>query len=181
MKKICASALIASLSSFACADTGYIKAQIGYLDTDVKTLGYTFNSEPEVVTFILGKNLGQYFAIEGFLSNGISKDDVRDSGYSAGFELQQDFSYGISAVVIAPVSDFARLYAKVGGAVINYDDTDNDSADASGLSYGVGVEANFTDRIGVNLEYVVYPDGEYDDYAIDVESNAISLGIQLTY
>ena len=76
-----------------------------------------------------------------------------------------------------PLNDVFKVYGKIGLAKIEYSDSDDDRADASGLLYGVGFAADFSEKYGVSLEYIQYPDGEYDDYEIDVETASLNLGV----
>ena len=69
------------------------------------------------------------------------------------------------------------VLSKIGLAKIEYNDSDEDPSDANGLLYGVGASFDFNSNYGVNLEYIQYPDGEYEDYDIDVETASINLGI----
>ena len=42
--------------------------------------------------------------------------------------------------------------------------------------FGVGATFDITKKFGFNLEYVQYPDGEYDNFDIDVEASALNIG-----
>ena len=81
------------------------------------------------------------------------------------------------AVGILPVSETFDLYAKLGLVQIDYDDSDGDSADASGVSFGFGASFDVSDALGFNLEYIQYPDGEYDEFPVDIETTALNLGV----
>ena len=47
---------------------------------------------------------------------------------------------------------------------------------ANGVMFGVGATFDITKKFGFNLEYVQYPDGEYDNFDIDVEASALNIG-----
>ena len=170
VKKLLLGSVVCFASSVCFAKGYYAGAAYSMLDTDLKAYGFKFSTEPTALNFKLGNEFSKNFAAEALLGLGLSEDKVNSE---FDFELTL---LGVAAVWILTLNETFKVYGKVGLAQIKYDDSDGDKSDASGLLYGVGCSINFNPKFGASLEYIQYPDGEYDDFDVDVETSAINLG-----
>ncbi|MEE2730334.1 MAG: outer membrane beta-barrel protein [Pseudomonadota bacterium] len=173
MRKMVLAAVLSSAASFSSANGFYVGADYLMLDTDLKAFGESAGTEPKGLSVKFGGAFSEYFSGEAMLGIGTQDDTVKD----AGFDFELDLLIGASVIGSLPLNDVFKVYGKIGLAKIEYSDSDDDRADASGLLYGVGFAADFCEKYGVNLEYIQYPDGEYDDYEIDVETASLNLGV----
>ena len=177
MKKTVVIATLLSLSTVTYAEGWYLGLAYSSLEAELESGGIKRDSNPDGINLMPGYKFSKNFAVEGLLGTGISDDRVENESFD--FELKSVL--GVSAVGILPLSKHFDLYGKVGFAQVEYDDSDGDSADASGAMFGIGAAFNVTERFGFNLEYVQYPDGEYDDFNIDIEANALNLGVYYNF
>ena len=177
MKNILLSGIVVAASNVCIASDFYAGADYSMLDTELKGYGSKVGTEPAALNFKLGKEFSKHFAAEAMLGVGLSDDKVEDSD----FDFELDTLFGVAAVGLLPLNESAKLYGKVGFAKIDYDDSDGDSSDASGLLYGVGASVDLSSEFGVNIEYLQYPDGEYDDFDVDVETTVINLGAYVRF
>ena len=173
MKKILMATALFGASNICVANQFYLGADYLMLDTDLKAYGDSASVEPKALSVKFGGEFNRYFAAEAMLGIGVRDDAVKD----ADFDFELDLLIGVSAIGILPVNDVFKLYGKIGLAKIEYNDSDEDPSDANGLLYGFGASVDFNSNYGVNLEYIQYPDGEYENYDIDVETASINLGV----
>lgn len=172
MKKIVFGSVFVLAANVSTADGFYAGVDYSMLDTDLKGYGFNLGTEPTALNFKIGKEFSRYFAAEALLGLGLSDDEVKN----ADFDFELESVLGIAAVGMIPLNETFKFYGKLGLAQVNYDDSDGDKSDGSGLLYGVGCAVNFNPKFGANIEYVQYPDGEYDDYEVDVETSVINIG-----
>ena len=149
------------------------------LNAELKAAGVQGDSEPDAINFFVGRELNKYFAVEGLLSKGIYDDRV--SGASFAFEL--NYLIGASAVGILPVSDTFNFYGKLGIAQVEYEDDARDSADATGVMYGVGATFDIDEKFSFNAEFLQYPDADYSGSSMfdDVETSALTFGVSFKF
>ncbi len=166
---------IASLFLFSAAvhaegwSTG---VQYSKLSSELESRYLTSDTEPSGINILIGYEFSKYFAVEGLLGAGISDDNVERSSFD--FELK--YVNGISAIGILPITETFNFYGKLGVAQVKYNDSDEDTSGASGVMFGAGASISVTEQFGFNLEYVRYPDGEYNYIGIDVETSVLNFG-----
>ena len=177
MKKILVAGFVGSFSTVVLAEGWYGGIQYSLLDAEIDAGSWTADSEPSAINLNAGKTINENFAVEGLLGFGLSDDEVEDSGFD--FELKT--VVGVMAVGILPVAENFSIYGKLGVAQVEYDDSDGDSSDGSGILFGAGVAFDINDQYGLNLEYLWYPDAEYDDFDIDVEAGTFSFGAYMKF
>ncbi len=175
MKKVFLTGLLA-LSAAANAGDWYVGGSFSVLDTEHTIFGASADAQPTSLNLVFGHKFHRNFAVEGLVGFGVSDDSV---GGVYDFEL--DSIVGVSAVGILPISDSFELFAKLGYAQADYSDSDGDDADASGAIYGVGSNYSISSNLALTLEYTVYPDGDYDNFPIDVETDAVSFGLNYQF
>lgn len=177
MKKCLLAVAVLAASNLCVANEIYVGVDYSMLDVELKVANITLDSEPSAINLKLGNSFNENFAIEAIFGLGLSDDRVSRSDFD--FELENLF--GISAVGLIPLNEVVKLYGKIGVAQIDYDDSDGDESDASGLFYGFGISADFTPKFGMSLEYLQYPDGEYKDYNVDIETTSLNLGAHIRF
>ena len=155
----------------------YTGINYSILDVELEQSGVKGDSEPGAINIFLGHEFNKYFAAEGLLGLGIYDDRVSNSS----FAIELDSIVGVSAVGILPLSDTFSFYGKLGVAQVEFEDDDGDSADGSGVMFGVGAAFDISKTTTFNLEYMQYPDGDYDNSDIDVETNAFNLGFSFKF
>lgn len=181
MKKLLLASVLGTFAITSYAEGGYLGIQFSQLDVEGDAAGYNLDTEPTAFAFTLGHKFNPNFAVEGTLGIGQSDDGVEIQGNDTGVDFEVDTYIGINAVGIVPLGDLFSLYGKLGIMSVEYSDSDGDKAEAAGIAYGVGAAVNPTEHLQVSLEYLVFPDGDYDDYKIDVDANALSLGLKLMF
>lgn len=159
------------------AEDWYVGLSYSVLDAELEAAGFTAETEPNGVNAVIGYKINQHIAVEGLVGLGLGDDAVENQN----FDFELDNIVGLSAVGTLPLSENFSVYGKLGVAQIEYDDSDGDASEASGALFGVGAMLAITKTIGVNLEYIDYPDGDYDDFDIDVEASAINLGVVIKF
>lgn len=162
MKKILA--ITISLCSFAFVP---LAAQAsGYLGVNyTHTNGKYLKLKTEDLTVRLGGNITNYFATELRLATTVGKDSVGNGG-DYGF----DYRVGGYVKLAAPLGAF-RPYL-VGGHTWNHESISGahgsgNSANTDDWSYGLGLDLNATETIGINVEYMRLLD---EDRRIDAYS-----------
>lgn len=177
MKKYLLAGLLSVASTGALANDWYIGANYSVLDIDLDVGATSYDADTTAINAKLGYMFNDNFAVETTLGLGVSDGQI--GNFEADFEVDNIFT--VSAVGIIPLSEKFSLYGKAGLAQLSYDDNYLGDADASGLMLGAGASLDFTERFGMSLEYTLYPEGEYDDYPIDVEAKALSLGVHFRF
>ena len=86
-----------------------------------------------------------------------------------------------SALAYLPLFEKFELYGKVDYADFSLDDTDGDEADASGVFFGAGLNYRFNENHSLFADYTVYSDGEYDDFAIEIEPTSLNIGYSISF
>ena len=178
MKRLITTTLFAlAATSTQAADEWYAGFHYSTFDVELSVAGFTFDTNPNALNLTVGKKFGENFAIEGLLGTGLSDDEIENT--ITDFELES--VVGASLVGFLPISEGANLYGKLGYAQLEYDDSDGDPADASGAMFGVGLEFAASESATITMDYTQYPDGEYEDFDIDVEASAFSLGVTFKF
>ena len=177
MKKLIIGSILISLSSVAAAQNFYGGIAYSMLDSDLSFGSASGSSEPTALNIIGGSSITENFSVEGLLGFGISDDNV--GPLDAQFELSN--LIGVFAVGTLPVADGFNVYGKIGFADLEFEDVDTDKASGDGLAYGFGAKMKISDALTGALEYVVYPDAEYDDVEIDIETSAIDLRLNFNF
>lgn len=163
-------------SSIASAQDAYIKGSVSFFDTELSASGFSsFDTKPNALDLRVGSTINQNVAVEGLIMIGIGDDEI--GPFSSTFEVQN--AIGFNAILSQPLNEQLSIYGKFGLVMINYEDSDSDSAEASGASFGFGASFKASEQVSIFGEYTVQPDGEYDDFPIDVESSTFNVGLSM--
>jgi OOP family OmpA-OmpF porin len=155
-------------------DEGYVGLRLGYssLSGEACTLGSPCDDDSVGGGLYGGYDFSQYFALEGGLDllgdfkTNLGADKLGD-GLLKAVSLTPKFSF--------PVSEELDLFAKIGGAYLNYDG-DNDVVPTGSL----GLEYQFAKEFAARLEYQRYQ-GFSDSIVDDLDVNFFALGISYLY
>lgn len=177
MKKVLVAVLAGCFSTVLHAQSWYGGVQYSRVNAELVSGVVTADSNPSAINLSFGKGINKNFAVEGLVGFGVRDDKVENSN----FDLELKTVVGVMAVGTLPVAENTSVYGKLGVAKIKYDDSDGDSSDGTGALFGVGMAFDINEKYGLNFEYLVYPDAEYDDFDIDVEAKALNLGAYLKF
>ncbi|MBS0394073.1 MAG: porin family protein [Proteobacteria bacterium] len=114
---------------------------------------------PTIIEGRIGQEFNPYFAIEGRLGTGISRDE------SGGNSTSVQLMYGAYAKGILPVSPMFSVYgiAGVAGTQLHHNYPDFSTTD-TGLSFGVGGELRINRAASATLEWARLHDGSNAGY-----------------
>ena len=173
MKKIAFAALIASLSSIACAADLYVGAGFNQLDVSIDG---EQSINPTALNLTLGTEITPNFAVEARLYTKLADESVRVNNTTS-IDIGLDHAEGVYAKGILPINEQFSAYGLVGytnGALkASNGNVSVTSDDDSDFSYGAGVTFKVNKQVGINLEYARMFSGS--DYHID------NIGASLTY
>lgn len=129
-------------------------------DTGVRIDGVSdeFDSDPGGINLKLGRELNQRYAVEALVGLGTREDSVEGLGVDVDMELDQ--LYGVSALVNFNPAERFSVYGKLGVVRIKYESDIDVSAKATGFLLGAGARLHLSERLGLNFEYVKYPDAD---------------------
>ncbi len=182
MKKVILGGLLSLTATTATANDLYVTFQYSQLNSelsldDFDLEGVKLEAEPSAISVNAGKLINKNFAIEGLVAVGASDDEVGNFG----FDLELSSLIGLYGVGILPLNDRFDLYGKIGLAQVEYEDSDGDNADGAGLSLGFGVTYSINQQFDLNLEFLAYPEAEYEDFPVDIETTAASIGFRINF
>lgn len=153
--------LIMSTNSFASEGQTYFGADF-HMGTYDET-GFP-KANPTGVGIKAGKYFSDNVAFEGRLLLGMGDDTVRFLGVDVDLELDNALSLFVKADM--PLSPSANVYGLLGftkGKLNASVGSFATSADDSGLSYGIGAEAEISESLLLSGEYIFYiSENDYD-------------------
>lgn len=177
MKKLIATAALTSIAATSVwAESGYIGAELSSVNAEI-TADYfsgSFDAQPLAFRVKGGGEIYENLVVEGYIGMGIGDDTVEDTD----IDLEVDSMIGVNLKGLIPLGDTAAFYGKVGFARITFEDSDKDTYDENGLTYGIGAQFSVSETLAFTLDYSVFPDAENKEYELDVESDMISIGFQ---
>jgi opacity protein-like surface antigen len=152
----------AQAQSRTSADLGYY-GEIGYSPVDVSGSGG--NAKPHAIRFLIGNELNKNLGVEAMYITTVSKDS----------RLGYDASASGFAVLLKPkmaLTDSTEVFARVG--LLRSDITASTSGSHTGtdLTYGLGIQTNFTKSVYGQLDYMHL----YDRDNVAAKGYTLSLG-----
>jgi opacity protein-like surface antigen len=153
----------AQAQSRTMSDVGYY-GEIAYAPLEVGDSAAS-TSKPKAARFIIGKDLSPTLAVEGMYTSTMSKDDRGTFNASVS-------NYGIHLKPKMALTENTLVFARLG--VTHSDITASAAGSHKGndLSYGVGVQTNFTKTVYGQLDYMNY----YDKDNTSAKGFALSVG-----
>jgi opacity protein-like surface antigen len=131
------------------SDAGYY-GEIAYTPIDVND-GLAGTSTPQAARFIVGKDLDANWAVEGMYTATASKDH-RD-GFNATIN-----NYGIHIKPKVALTPDTLVFARVGVTRSDITASTGGARTGTDLSYGIGLQTNFTKSVYGQLDYMTYFD-----------------------
>lgn len=187
-----ASTLLAASPAFAAEDSGfYVGAGLGQASVEVD-LGSglpDFDGSDTAFKIFGGWKFMKYFAVElEYIDGGEADDTFR--GSDGGLSVEEKVTIGFtgfngSVLGILPIGEQFNVFAKVGMLLWDADltgrvsacfegvcesDTERDSESDSDFSWGLGAGFDFTENLGVQVEYQVF---ELSDADADLISGSV--------
>ena len=145
------------------ADVGYY-GEIAYAPLEVGDSAAS-TSKPKAARFIIGKDLSPTLAIEGMVTSTLSKDDR--GAFNATVS-----NYGIHLKPKMALTPDTLLFARVGLTRSDITASAAGSHKGNDVSYGVGVQTNFTKTVYGQLDYMNY----FDKDNTSAKGFALSVG-----
>lgn len=161
-------AVVLMLLSFSAAgaELDGVYAGAGFVNVKYKETGFS-SVNPTAYQFILGKEIGPNFAIEGRLGGGLSDDSITVSDIQVNVDV--DNFVGVYAKGILPTKSVS-LYGLVGftdGEITAITDSTTLSTSDSDISLGLGVDFNASNDLVLNAEYAkLFAGSGYDVYGL---------------
>lgn len=184
MKKITPLLLIATLIPMGSATAGtYFEFDSMLLSIEESTPAFpeTYTAEPTVMGLKVGVEFSPALGFEGLVGLGISDDEFGNSGLDVGLNNL----FGFYLVGKLPLGHAGSLYGKAGFATLQFEDTDGDTLDGNGASFGFGASLHLGRNLAIVGEYMAFPDVAYDDsvygFPVNGESDSVNIGIQLRF
>ena len=181
------SALLASAPAFAADDSGfYIGAGIGdgSVTVDIDEAS-DFDGSDTAFKVFGGYKFMKYVGVElEYIDAGDAEDKWSESfeGISEELKVTIGFSgFNASAVGILPIGEKFNVFGKLGFMMWDADlrarysfdgfsDSESDSDSGTDFSWGVGAGFDFTDNLGVRVEYQAF---EIEDADADLFSGSV--------
>lgn len=173
---IAISVALACSSAFAQSkakdDSAYI--ELGYNSGQYNLDAVSGLSNANHLVITLGKNISSNYAIEGVYATGMN--DSSTAGNTVNVKLSS--SYGLYIKPKAMVSDSVEVFARIGyfnakpNLTVPSDSTQNQSANGTSLSYGLGASMQITNAIYGNLDWMQM----YKKDGIDIKGMGLSIG-----
>lgn len=182
-----ASALLASAPAFAADDAGfYVGAGIGdgSVTVDIDEAS-DFDGSDTAFKVFGGYKFMKYVGVElEYVDGGDAEDQWRESfeGVTEELKVTIGFSgFNASAVGFLPIGEKFSVFGKVGFMMWDADlrarysfdgfsDSESDSESGTDFSWGVGAGFDFTDNLGVRVEYQAF---EIEDADADLFSGSV--------
>lgn len=182
-----ASALLASAPAFAADDAGfYVGAGIGdgSVTVDIDEAS-DFDGSDTAFKVFGGYKFMKYVGVElEYVDGGDAEDQWRESfeGVTEELKVTIGFSgFNASAVGFLPIGEKFSVFGKLGFMMWDADlrarysfdgfsDSESDSESGTDFSWGVGAGFDFTDNLGVRVEYQAF---EIEDADADLFSGSV--------
>ncbi|MGF1786051.1 porin family protein [Photobacterium swingsii] len=210
MKKLLSVAAVAlALSATAVqANEGvYVGANYQFNKITATELNDYFKNDTQTLNLVAGYDFNEYFAVEGNLGLGMSKDstsfgpqkDISEfigARVKATQENKQGMSYGIHAVGKLPLHEMFGLYAKVGYSSMSYErslnlvnvdktsekESINEKINIGGLSYSIGAEFNVMPELAITAEYGVFGESkEHELFKNKLQASGFNVGMKYKF
>jgi hypothetical protein len=182
MKKIITTIVVSLLALSTNAMAEGQKVGVDYVKLSSEIEGLDFDTSAVQIRYSNG--VAPNIDVEGVFALGIDDDTVTLGDISVTGELGHMF--GVFAKFHSDSNSGFEAFARVGFALVEYDidiDIENlvsgsESFDDTGIAFGVGASFNFSETSAIVVEYSKLPDVDFE--GVDIETDAISIGFQLS-
>ena len=169
--QLLAAAAMLSLSASAWSDN-YFGLNLSKVDFDTDLL----DEEPSMTALYLrgGTAITDFLDAEVRLGIGIGNDEQETPGSAINTEAEVAGMAGAFLRGHLSVIDFATPYVLLGWSHVEVGIAGpgaNSDEKEDGLSYGLGVDFNFSELFGINVEYITWSDND------DAEITGLSTGV----
>ena len=153
-------------------DSAYIELGYNSGQYNITELPGLSNANHLLIT--LGKNMSQNYALEGVYANGMS--DASTTSPVVNVRLAS--SYGLYVKPKLALSETFELFARVGyfnfkaNSTVPSDTTQNQSANGTSLSYGLGASMKITNAVYGNLDWMQM----YKKDGADIKGMGLGIG-----
>ena len=192
--------LLASLPADAADQGFYLGAGVGQMTTDVDN--YDFDESDFGFKVFGGYKFLPWLSVEGAYVDG-GEPEAKNSGSYDGYSYSERLSMDVQALVATvvftlPIGDRFELFAKPG--IAYWDSTtryefsvegfgnDSISFDDSGSAFflGAGAGFNFSENLGVRLEYEWFEvapewDSDSEEFVDDLDASSALLSVSFVY
>jgi len=117
----------------------------------------SFDDDYSAIMLQAGYKFNDYVAVEGRYWAGVTDNDFDLWGNTLNAEAN---AWGIYVKPMYPVTDALDVYALLGYASVDVENSLINDMDLDGLSWGVGVAYSFTDSLAVFVDYVDFEDDD---------------------
>ena len=148
-------------------DSGYY-GEIGYTALNIKNDNNGFDATPKLARFIIGKEIDKNLSVEGSYAFTVSKDSsvVGGANYTT-----KATAFGVSLKPKMEITKDVEAFARIGATHSKYED-EASSVSKTNLTYGVGMQAQFTKDVYGQVDYMNY----YKQDGITAKGFTVSVG-----
>lgn len=143
-------------------------SEVGYMAVNIKNENNGFAITPKLARLTVGKELDKNLALEGTYGLTVSKDSAVLGGVR--YTGEQRFYGAYLKPKMAVIKD-VEAFARVGALHVKYED-EAGALSKTKLSYGVGVQAQLTNDVYGQLDYMSY----YKENGMTARGFTISIG-----
>ncbi len=142
--------------------------EVGYTALNVKNDNNGFDATPKLARVTLGKEIHKNLSVEGSYAWTVSKDSsvVGNINYTA-----KASAFGVSLKPKMEINKDVEVFARIGVTHSKYED-EASSIFRTKLSYGVGMQAQFTKDVYGQVDYMNY----YKQDGMTGKGFAVSVG-----
>jgi Outer membrane protein beta-barrel domain len=156
-----------TVSAQSMSNQGYY-GEVGYTALNMKNDNNGFSIRPKLARLTVGKELDKNLAVEGTYSFTASKDSSVVGGVT--YTGKESF-YGAYLKPKMEVAKDVEAFARIGALHTKYED-ESGSLSKTKVSYGVGVQAQFTKDVYGQVDYMSY----YKQDGITAKGFTVSVG-----
>ena len=140
-----------SVSAQSMSNQGYY-GEVGYTALNIKNDSNGFDITPKLARLIVGKEINKGLAVEGTYAFTASKDSavVNGTKYTGKASL-----FGAYLKPKFEIAQDVEVFARVGALHTKYEEDDG-SLSKTKLSYGIGMQAQFTKDVYGQVDYMNY-------------------------
>lgn len=140
--------------------------EVGYAATSIGDSSVTF--KPQLIRFVVGKDINQNLSVEGMFSPTIAKDGYR------GVDIKAQ-TYGVYLKPKQEIAKDTEVFARLGWAKSQLDLSANGASRSlsdSSVAFGAGVQTQFSKDVYGQIDYMRF----YNKDGVKADGLAVSVG-----